>query len=84
MHRLRIVIHDKKADADKGLAHIAKVAPSVPGLHVEALGSQYAVYSGALSRFEAVVMKSFVSKTVPIKANAVVIEEIDAKTKKKP
>lgn len=31
-HRLRIVIHDKQVDADKGKEHIAKVAPSVPGL----------------------------------------------------
>lgn len=72
--RLRIVIHSTQADAEKGMKHIATVAPSVPGLHVEPLGSQYAVYSGPVSHFEAVIMKMLLVEAIPIKPKAVVVE----------
>lgn len=83
-HRLRVVIHDNQADAEKGKEHLTQVAPSVPGLHVEPLGSQFAVYSGSVSHFEAVVMRALLSKAIPINLKAVVIEPMTAKVTPKP
>ena len=83
-HRLRIVIHDKQPDAEKGKEHIASVAPSVPGLHVEPLGSQFAVYSDPVSHFEAIVMRALVSNAVPINLKSVVVEPVATKAAGKP
>lgn len=79
-HRLRVAIHDKPEDAEKGKTHVAKVAPSVPGLHIEPLGSQFAIYSAPVSHFEAVIMKGVLIRAIPTRPRAVVIELVGAGT----
>lgn len=81
-HRLRIVIHNSQAEAENGKEHIAKVAPSVRELHVEPMKSQFAVYSGTVSRFEAVVLRALLSKAIPINLKSVLIEPVTAKATK--
>ncbi|MBO0857063.1 MAG: DUF4157 domain-containing protein [Chloracidobacterium sp.] len=83
-HRLRVSIHDNQADAEKGKERLTKAAPSVPGLHVEPLGSQFAVYSGSVSHFEAVVMRALLNNAIHINLKAVVIEPMTAKVTPKP
>jgi hypothetical protein len=75
-HRLRIVIHDDRARAEKGKEHIEKVVPSVPGVHIEPLGKQFAVYSGPVSHFEAAIMRMALARAMPVRAKAIVIEPV--------
>ena len=40
-HRLRVVIHNTQAEAEKGKEAIAKVAPTLTELKIEPLGSRF-------------------------------------------
>jgi hypothetical protein len=83
-HRVRVVIHNSQADAEKGKEAILKVAPNVPGLQIEPLGSQFAIYTGAQSHFGAIVWRAFLSKAIPINLSAIVVEPVAAKAAPKP
>lgn len=83
-HRLRIVNHSNLAAAEKDKDLIAKAAPSVPGLRVEPMGMQYAVIAGPVSHFEAVILSTLLSKTVPLSFPAIAIEPVATKAAPKP
>jgi len=83
-HRLRVVVHDTAAVADKGKQHIEAVAPSVPGVHVEQVGSDYVVYTGAVSHFRAMLYRALLSKAIPINLKSVVVEPAPVEPKPKP
>jgi hypothetical protein len=83
-HRLRVLIQDSQAAADKGVAHISSVAPSVPGVHVEKIGAQFAVYTGPVSHFEAILLRALLSRAIPINLKSVTVEPAKAAVTPKP
>ena len=83
-HRLRVVIHNTQAEAEKGKEAIAKVAPTLTELKIEPLGSQFAIYTGAFSHFEAIVWRAFLSRAIPINLTAILVEPVAAKAAPNP
>src|SRR5262249_26047435 len=57
-HRIRIAVYDTQARAEKGKADVETSVSSTRGLYVAPYGTkQYALYTGALSHLEAVLLK---------------------------
>ena len=57
-HRIRIAIYNTKTRAEKGREDVAKVVSTGRGLYVAPYGSNsYALYTGRLSHFEALLLK---------------------------
>ena len=82
-HRLRVVVHDSAAAAERGKQHIEAVAPSVPGLHVEQVGSDHCVYTGVVSHFRAILLKAQLSKAIPINLKSILVEPAPPEPKPK-
>ncbi|MEV4758417.1 hypothetical protein AB0J86_25395 [Micromonospora sp. NPDC049559] len=61
-HRLRIAVYDRRAGAERGLARVRDAVPAAPGLRVEPFGTQFALVTGPMSHFEAVLLKRAVDR----------------------
>jgi hypothetical protein len=74
-HRIRIAVYDTQSLAEKGKSEVAKAAPSAGGLYVAPYGtSSYALYTGALSHFEAVLLKWVIDHAVQTGAGGALVE----------
>jgi hypothetical protein len=74
-HRLRIAVYDTEALAEKKKGEVAKLAPSASALFVFPYGTNsYALYTGSVSHFEAVVLKSLIDRAIPTGAGGALVE----------
>jgi hypothetical protein len=75
-HRVRIAVYDRQSRAEQALTVVARAVPSAAGLHIEPYGqSRYALYTGSLSHFEAVLLKRVIDRAVSTGESGALVEE---------
>jgi hypothetical protein len=75
-HRVRIAIYDRRERAERALGEVSRAVPAMSGLQVAPYGRKsFALYSGAFSHFEAIVLKHAVDRAVPTGAGGALVEK---------
>jgi hypothetical protein len=87
-HQIRVAVYDSWSEAYTGKAAVEKAIPAVlpPGLNltVEPFGRRFALFSGPMSHFEAVVYKVLIDHAVQGAPGGALVEPIDSFSESKP